>query len=145
MADVKIVDIDNEQWNMKDQEARNRIATLEESLTVKDIGEIAITLKEGYTATEANILSISKYGKLNIGGLSITNLAGNNIGTTISTPIGNINRNIGNSVSAVFIEYISQKPVRVSIQKNGVVVISESGGITSGSNAIRGQVIWLDS
>ena len=34
MADVKIIDIDNEQWNMKDQEARNRIATLEES---KDI------------------------------------------------------------------------------------------------------------
>ena len=30
MADVKIIDIDNEQWNMKDQEARNKIATLEE-------------------------------------------------------------------------------------------------------------------
>ena len=29
MADVKIVDIDNVQWNMKDQEARNRIAELE--------------------------------------------------------------------------------------------------------------------
>ena len=29
MADVKIVDIDNVQWNMKDQEARNRIAILE--------------------------------------------------------------------------------------------------------------------
>lgn len=29
MADVKIVDIDNEQWNIKDQEARNKIATLE--------------------------------------------------------------------------------------------------------------------
>lgn len=30
MADVKIVDIDSEQWNIKDQEARTRIATLEE-------------------------------------------------------------------------------------------------------------------
>ena len=29
MQDVKIIDIDNEQWNMKDQEARNRIANLE--------------------------------------------------------------------------------------------------------------------
>lgn len=145
MQDVKIIDIDNVQWNIKDQEARNQIAALEESLTIKDIGEIGITLKEGYTATEANILSISKYGKLNIGGLSITNLAGNNIGTTISTPIGSINRNIGNYVSAIFIEYISQKPVRISIQKDGIIVISESGGITSGSNAIRGQLIWLDS
>ena len=31
MADVKIVDIDNVQWNMKDQEARNKIAALEEN------------------------------------------------------------------------------------------------------------------
>ena len=30
MADVKIVDIDNVQWNMKDQEARTRITALEE-------------------------------------------------------------------------------------------------------------------
>lgn len=29
MQDVKIVDIDNVQWNMKDQEARNQIAALE--------------------------------------------------------------------------------------------------------------------
>ena len=29
MADVKIVDIDGSQWSMKDQEARNKIATLE--------------------------------------------------------------------------------------------------------------------
>lgn len=30
MADVKIVDIDGEQWNIKDQEARNIIAVLEQ-------------------------------------------------------------------------------------------------------------------
>lgn len=29
MQEVKIVDIDNVQWNIKDQEARNRITTLE--------------------------------------------------------------------------------------------------------------------
>lgn len=35
MADVKIVDIDNVQWNMKDQEARSKIATLENMLQTK--------------------------------------------------------------------------------------------------------------
>ena len=35
MADVKIIDIDNEQWNIKDQEARNKIATLENALQTK--------------------------------------------------------------------------------------------------------------
>ena len=33
MADVKIVDIDNVQWNIKDQEARNKITVLEEKTT----------------------------------------------------------------------------------------------------------------
>ena len=33
MADVKIVDIDGSQWNMKDQVARDKIATLEEKIT----------------------------------------------------------------------------------------------------------------
>ena len=35
MQDVKIIDIDNEQWNMKDQEARNKIAALEEKKHIK--------------------------------------------------------------------------------------------------------------
>lgn len=30
MADVKIVDIDSEQWNMKDQNARDRLNTIED-------------------------------------------------------------------------------------------------------------------
>ena len=33
MQDVKIIDIDNVQWNMKDQLARDKIATLEEKQT----------------------------------------------------------------------------------------------------------------
>ena len=32
MADVKIVDIDNEQWNMKDQNARDRLTAIEDKL-----------------------------------------------------------------------------------------------------------------
>ena len=36
MADVKIVDIDSEQWNMKDQNARDRIAVLETKTVVTE-------------------------------------------------------------------------------------------------------------
>lgn len=36
MADVKMVDIDNVQWNMKDQEARNKIVKLEEYVHIVD-------------------------------------------------------------------------------------------------------------
>lgn len=40
MQDVKIVDIDNVQWNMKDQEARNKIASLEELGNILDWQEL---------------------------------------------------------------------------------------------------------
>ena len=48
MADVKIVDIDNVQWNIKDQEARNKIAALEEnfnSFTVYSTSEVKTSKK----------------------------------------------------------------------------------------------------
>lgn len=35
MADVKTVDIDGSQWSMKDQDARDRITTLETKTTIK--------------------------------------------------------------------------------------------------------------
>ena len=37
MADVKIIDIDGVQWDMKDQEARNRLAELEKGVEVRTI------------------------------------------------------------------------------------------------------------
>ena len=52
MADVKIVDIDNEQWNMKDQEARNKIATLET--------EVSTNIPNRFTVDEKRIDGIYK-------------------------------------------------------------------------------------
>ena len=37
MADVKIIDIDSEQWNMKDQNARDRLAELETGNKIQNI------------------------------------------------------------------------------------------------------------
>lgn len=50
MADVKIVDIDNVQWNMKDQEARNKNAEQDEKITnlIAEIGEIKNNYKRFY-------------------------------------------------------------------------------------------------
>ena len=52
MADVKIIDIDNMQWNMKDQEARNKIATLET--------EVNTNIPERFTTDEKRIDGIYK-------------------------------------------------------------------------------------
>ena len=52
MADVKIVDIDGFQWNMKDQEARNKIATLET--------EVNTNIPERFTVNENKLNGIYK-------------------------------------------------------------------------------------
>ena len=57
MADVKIVDIDNVQWNIKDQEARNKIANLEES---KDItNSVNVLIGEASVIRSGKIIQIS--------------------------------------------------------------------------------------
>lgn len=53
MADVKIIDIDSEQWNMKDQNARDRLTAIEnqmyktttERMSIKGV-EFDVTLKK---------------------------------------------------------------------------------------------------
>lgn len=52
MADVKTVDIDGSQWAMKDQEARNKITTLET--------EVNINIPERFTVNENKLNDIYK-------------------------------------------------------------------------------------
>ena len=65
MADVKTIDIDNVQWNIKDQEARNRITKLEEKTTVK------ITKKIDTNRVKMNLIEINgeKFIQLHFNGL----------------------------------------------------------------------------
>lgn len=55
MADVKIIDIDSEQWNIKDQEARNIIAVLEQKVeeNTNIIKSLNKNVKEGFLANRA--------------------------------------------------------------------------------------------
>ena len=46
MADVKIVDIDNVQWNMKDQEARNK--NVEQDTTLANLATEISAIKNSY-------------------------------------------------------------------------------------------------
>ena len=77
MADVKIIDIDNEQWNIKDQEARNRIATLEEKATVK------VTKKIDNEKIKMNLIEINgeKFIQLHFNGILWDGVIASVIGT----------------------------------------------------------------
>ena len=72
MKDVKIVDIDNEQWNIKDQEARDRIANLEES---KDItNSVNVLIGEASVIRNGKIIQVSGIiGSGNDGIISVIN------------------------------------------------------------------------
>ena len=79
MADVKIIDIDNEQWNMKDQEARNGILNLQnknEEITAK-IDNIEKTRFTNLSGRDINLAPNQKWVK--ISGLYSGNYYNNNV------------------------------------------------------------------
>ena len=79
MADVKIVDIDGSQWAMKDQVARDKIATLEEKTTVK------ITKKINEEKIKMNLVEINdeKFIQLHIDGLIWSGTIGETIASFV--------------------------------------------------------------
>src|SRR5574344_565160 len=91
MADIAKIDIDGIQWDIKDQNARNRIATLEESLIPQSLDDINITMNEGYSATLAVLRSHYKIGKIHFTIVQIDNIKGKDIGTSVTANIGRVN------------------------------------------------------
>lgn len=64
MADVKVIDIDNEQWNIKDQMAREKITTLEteiEKLKTIEKWEYTVPIYGGHITArrQGNVVNIS--------------------------------------------------------------------------------------
>ena len=144
MQEVKIIDIDNVQWNMKDQEARNRIAEMEQLLKIENVNDIQIILNGGNSANEARITSIQKFGKIYIGLIIIENLIADNIGTLNRVNVGTVNINVLNNAYSIGFDYHSGKTVRIRVSPEKIFSIEESSGVSSGSNGIRAQITWIE-
>lgn len=142
MADVKIVDIDNVQWNMKDQEARNKITELEKNDIAQDLADIKINLNSGYTASEANLIQHCKVGKIHFMDVRLVNISGTNIGTQQTANMGFINIHAKKRVNFLLLEYRSNKTIRCFIEPTGEIGIGESTGITQGDNYCVGELIF---
>ena len=145
MEVVDILDIDGNQWEIRDAKARNDIETIKQSMTVEKMQNIKITLNNGYSADTADIRNVQKYGKLYMGLFFIDNLSGKNIGTNEIANFGKANISLNIGVYAVGIEYFSSKPVRSSITRTGVLALQESAGITNGNNRIRIPITWIEA
>ena len=145
MADVKIVDIDSFQWNIKDQEARNKIAEIEQLLKTETVGDIPINLNSGNSADEARITSIQKYGKIHIGLIIIENLTASNIGTLNRVNVGTVNINVLDNTYSLGYDYHSGKIIRIRVAPGKTFHIEESNGVSNGKNGIRAQITWIEA
>ena len=121
MADVKIVDIDNVQWNMKDQETRNKTAILEEEIT-----KLKTVEKWQYT--------IPHYGG------SIVARRQGNVVSVVGTDIGLANpipSTVGNIDFAILPERFRPKENSFFMMRIAGSYVTQYGGIIFQNGAIN--------
>ena len=145
MQDVKIIDIDNEQWNMKDQEARNRIANLEKLFIAEDLQNVEINLNTGYTAMDIQAYAHYKIGKIHFVTFLIRELAGPAIGTGNTANIATTNLRPKKETSFIMNDYKNKAVLRCYIDSNGTLAVAESVGSVSGSNTSYGELIFAEA
>ena len=145
MADVKTVDIDGSQWSMKDQEARNKIANLEEAVSVKDLKNVEIKMKSGYTATTKDIYAHYSVGKIHFMTVRIDNLTGTHIGTGATANIASISLYPKKETSFILYDYMNRTILRCILFTDGTIAVGESVGVISGSNSCYGELIFAEA
>lgn len=145
MADASIIDIGGVQWNIKDQEARNRIEDINTQFTPKKLGNIPISIKSGYSAKKAEIRNVMQYGKLFSGLVWIENVRGNNIGSNSPANMGKVSNKPFVNAGAIGINYYEGSICRFEIDTNGDFSIQESPKTSNGSNTLVGQIYWFEA
>ena len=145
MADVKIVDIDGAQWNMKDQEARNKIATLEKLFVTEDLPKVEINLNTGYAAMSIEGYAHYKIGKIHFVTFLIRELAGPSIGTGNTAIVATTNLRPKKETSFIMNDYKNKAILRCYVDSNGTLAIAESVGSVSGSNTSYGELIFAEA
>ena len=144
MQDVKIVDIDNVQWNMKDQEARNKIANLEKLFIAEDLPDVEINLYTGYTAMDIQGYEHYKIGKIHFVTFLIRELTGDKIGTGNTAYIATTNLRPKKETSFIMNDYKNKAILRCYVEPDGKLAIAESVGSVSGSNTSYGELIFAE-
>ena len=144
MADVKIVDIDGEQWNIKDQDARSKITTLEEVVSTQKLQDLQITLENGYTCKSMGMDNHYKAGKIHFVQIRIEDLSGNGIGTTSTTKIAVLNITAIRQTGFILRDYRAPATARGFIDTDGSLWLGESNGIVQNDNVILGEIIFAE-
>lgn len=144
MAEVKTINIDGVQWEMKDQTARNKIANLEKNNTTEDLQDIHITLKEGYEAQGISISDHYSYGKIHFASIRLLNIKGEYLGTTRTAFIASLNIYPKKTTTFLMYDYRNKAILRCFIEPDGTLAIGESEGLILGDNDSLGEIIFAE-
>lgn len=144
MADVKIIDIDGEQWNMKDQVARNQITDIEKNISTEMLNDISIELNSNYTAEEIVFRNHYKVGKIHFVNIRIINIKGYGIGTDRLANIASIKLKPAKVTSFILLDCRTPAAVRCILQEDGTIGFAESVGVLDGNNDIVGELIFAE-
>lgn len=144
MAEVHIIDINGEQWDVKDLSLTERVANIEEELSVKSGSDVSINMKQGYTTSSNSFSNHYSISKIHFLGIYMKNLAGTNIGTISSAAIGVLDLRPKKTTTFFLYDYLNSAVARCYLNTDGTFVIGESKGVVSGSNTLVGELIFAE-
>lgn len=144
MADASIIDIGGTQWNVKDKEARDRITTIEDILTVKDLPNLIINRNPDYSWSSLEIYNHYSFGKIHFIYIRLQNVRGSDIGSTYSARIGLLNIKPKKETSFMMFDYVNGRTMRCYLDVEGYFTIGESNGVSSGNNICFGELIFAE-
>lgn len=145
MADASIIDIGGTQWNVKDKEARDKIAVIEDILAVKDLPDLEINRNPNYSWTSLQLYNHYSFGKIHFVYIRLQNVRGSGIGTTNSAKIGILKIKPAKETSFMLFDYVNAKIMRCYLEKDGYFNIGESNGVSSGNNVCFGELIFAEA
>lgn len=144
MADASIIDIGGIQWNIKDKEARDKIASIEDILTVKVLPAPKFNKNPNYSYRTFQFMNHYSFGKIHFIYFRWQNISGSDIGSSESARIGIIDLLPAKETSFMMFDYISGRAMRCYLEETGYIVIGESNGVTSGNNVCFGELIFAE-
>lgn len=144
MANAAKIDIQGVQWELKDQNARDRITALEESLIPQSLEDVNIEMNVGFTATDAKMLFHYKVGKIHFARIELRNISGGQIGTSETTRFGIINIHPKKGTSFLLNDYENKAILRCQLDTDGSISIGESVGVVQGKNVCLGEIIFAE-
>lgn len=144
MAEVHIIDIDGERWDIKDSPLTERVTTLEDIISVKGLPELDVTLKSGYSTTVIATNYHYSFGKIHFVSLEFKNLSGTNIGTYNKAVIASTNLRPKKRTAFFLFDFTNRAQMLCYFENNGTISIAKSYGVKSGNNDCYGELIFAE-